>query len=71
MLLHKCYRFLPRAETAGMARPERGEMGKDHELNALLSLDGFEFQFGAGYQVRIAVQLVEARAVGRMASNAA
>jgi hypothetical protein len=34
-------------------------MAEAHELEVLLSLDGFEFQFAEGYRVRIAVQLVE------------
>jgi len=34
-------------------------MAEDPELEVLLSLDGFEFQFAQGYQVRIAAQLVE------------
>ncbi len=34
-------------------------MAEDPELEVLLSLDGFEFQFAEGYRVRIAVQLVE------------
>jgi hypothetical protein len=34
-------------------------MAEDHELEILLSLDGFEFQFAEGYRVRIAAQLVE------------
>jgi len=34
-------------------------MAGDHELELLLSLDGFEFQFAEGYRVRIAAQLVE------------
>jgi hypothetical protein len=34
-------------------------MAEDHELEVLLSLDGFEFQFAEGYRVRIAVQAVE------------
>lgn len=34
-------------------------MAEDHELDVLLSLDGFEFQFGGGYRVRIAAQRVE------------
>jgi hypothetical protein len=32
----------------------------DHELEALLSLDGLEFQFAGGYRVRIAAQRVAA-----------
>ena len=35
-------------------------MPTDHELEALLSLDGFEFQFAAGYRVKIAAQQVAA-----------
>lgn len=34
-------------------------MAEDPELEVLLSLDGFEFQFAKGYRVRIAAQLVE------------
>ncbi len=34
-------------------------MAEDHELEVLLSLDGFEFQFVRGYRVGIAAQLVE------------
>jgi hypothetical protein len=34
-------------------------MADDHELEALLSLDGLEFQFAQGYRVRIAAQVVE------------
>src|SRR5215208_4456673 len=34
-------------------------MPEEHELEELLSLDGFEFQFAEGYLVRIAAQLVE------------
>ncbi len=34
-------------------------MAEDHELEVLLSLDGFEFQFAEGYRVRIAAALVE------------
>ncbi len=34
-------------------------MAADHELEVLLSLDGFEFQFAHGYRVRIAANLVE------------
>jgi hypothetical protein len=33
-------------------------MAEDHELEVLLSLDGFEFQFAERYRVRIAAQLV-------------
>jgi hypothetical protein len=33
-------------------------MGKDHELEVLLSLDGFEFQFARGYRVKIAARRV-------------
>lgn len=35
-------------------------MGEDHALEALLSLDGFEFQFVEGYRVRISAQRLEA-----------
>ena len=35
-------------------------MPEDHELEVLLGLDGFEFQFVEGYRVRIAAQLVGA-----------
>lgn len=35
---------------------------EDHELAVLLSLDGFEFQFGRGYRVRIAAQRVDTTA---------
>ena len=35
-------------------------MAEDYELEVLLSLDGFEFQFAGGYRVKIAVQLIEA-----------
>lgn len=34
-------------------------MAEDHELEALLSLDGYEFQFGHGHRVKIAAQRVE------------
>jgi hypothetical protein len=34
--------------------------GIDYELEVLLSLDGFEFQFAGGYRVKIAAQRVEA-----------
>ena len=34
-------------------------MAEDHELEVLLNLDGFEFQFAQGYKVRIAAQVVE------------
>lgn len=34
-------------------------MAEDHELEVLLSLDGFEFQFARGYTVKIAAQPVE------------
>ena len=34
-------------------------LDKDHELDVLLSLDGFEFQFARGYRVKIAAQRVE------------
>ena len=34
-------------------------MPEDHELGVLLSLDGLEFQFAAGYRVRITAQAVE------------
>lgn len=34
-------------------------MAEDHELEVLLSLDGFEFQFAHGYWGRIAANLVE------------
>lgn len=34
-------------------------MADDYELEALLNLDGFEFQFVEGYRVRIAAKLVE------------
>jgi len=34
-------------------------MDEEHELEVLLSLNGFEFQFAEGYLVRIAAQLVE------------
>lgn len=33
-------------------------MAENRELEVLLSLDGFEFQFSQGYRVRIAAQLV-------------
>ena len=32
---------------------------EDYELSVLLSLDGFEFQFAAGYRVRIAARQVQ------------
>jgi Family of unknown function (DUF6516) len=32
---------------------------EDHELEVLLSLDGFEFQFARGYTVKIAAQIAE------------
>jgi hypothetical protein len=35
-------------------------MAQDHELEVLLSLDGFEFQFAMGYTVKITAQLIEA-----------
>jgi Family of unknown function (DUF6516) len=35
-------------------------MGEDYELEMLLNLDGFEFQFARGYQVKIEAQRVEA-----------
>ena len=35
-------------------------MAEDHELEVLLSLDGFEFQFGSGYRVKIEAQRVAA-----------
>jgi len=35
-------------------------MAEDHELEVLLSLDGFEFQFGRGYRVKIEAQRVAA-----------
>jgi Family of unknown function (DUF6516) len=34
-------------------------VAEDHELEALLSLDGFEFQFARGHTVEIAAQLTE------------
>jgi hypothetical protein len=34
-------------------------MTEDYELEVLLSLDGFEFQFAQGHRVRIVVQRVE------------
>jgi hypothetical protein len=34
--------------------------GIDYELEVLLSLDGFEFQFAGGFRVKIAAQRVEA-----------
>ncbi len=34
-------------------------MGGDHDLEVLLNLDGFEFQFAQSYSVKIAAQLVE------------
>ncbi len=34
-------------------------MAENHELEVLLSLDGFEFQFARGYRVKIAARLVE------------
>jgi hypothetical protein len=34
-------------------------MAEDHELEVLLNLDGFEFQFADGYRVKIAAQLGE------------
>jgi hypothetical protein len=34
--------------------------GIDYELEALLSLDGFQFQFAGGFQAKIAPQRVEA-----------
>jgi hypothetical protein len=33
-------------------------MNEDHELEVLLSLDGYEFQFARGYRVKIEAQLV-------------
>lgn len=38
-------------------------MAEDHELEAFLSLDGFEFQFAEGYRVRIAAQVAETTSV--------
>jgi hypothetical protein len=35
-------------------------MTEEHELEVLLNLDGFEFQFGRGYRVNIAAQRVAA-----------
>jgi len=35
-------------------------MAEDYELEVLLSLDGFEFQFAGGYRVKIAAQQTEA-----------
>jgi hypothetical protein len=35
-------------------------MSEDYELDVLLSLDGFEFQFARGYRVKIEAQRVEA-----------
>jgi hypothetical protein len=32
----------------------------NHELEVLLNLDGFEFQFGRGYRVKIATQRIQA-----------
>src|SRR5579864_1742753 len=34
-------------------------MAEDHELEVLLSLDGFEFQFAQGYRVKIAAESIE------------
>ena len=34
-------------------------MTRDHDLEVLLSLDGFEFQFARGYRVKIAARQVE------------
>lgn len=39
-------------------------MDRDHELEVLLSLDGYEFQFARGYWVKIEAQRVAA-SVGR------
>jgi len=35
-------------------------MSEDYELDVLLSLDGFEFQFARGFRVKIAAQRIEA-----------
>ena|SRR5579885_1389247 len=35
---------------------------EDYELEVLLSLNGFEFQFGRGYRVRITAQRIDATA---------
>ena len=35
-------------------------MNPDHDLETLLSLDGFEFDFARGYQVKIEAQRIEA-----------
>ena len=40
-------------------------MGEDYELEVLLDLDGFEFQFGRGYRVKIEAQRVEPTASRR------
>jgi len=45
--------------------------GVDYELEVLLDLDGLEFQFAGGYQVKIAAQRVEATQAGRMGSSTA
>jgi hypothetical protein len=37
-------------------------MDEDHEVEVLLSLDGFEFDFARGYRVKIGAQRVEATA---------
>jgi hypothetical protein len=37
-------------------------MDQDHELDVLLSLDGYEFQFARGYRVKIEAQRVEVTA---------
>jgi hypothetical protein len=34
-------------------------MAEEYELEILLSLDGFEFQFAEGYRVRVAAQLIQ------------
>jgi hypothetical protein len=35
-------------------------MGEDYELEVLLSLDGFEFQFARGYQVKMEARQITA-----------
>jgi uncharacterized protein DUF6516 len=47
------------AEAAETSNLIRCGMAEDHELEVLLSLDGFEFRFAHGYRVRIAANLVE------------
>ena len=43
----------------------------DHELEVLLSLHGYEFDFARGYRVRFAARRISRQRAGHTASNTA